>query len=145
MTTVYDVPSSELIMKVSGKLKKVKQITPPAYMKYAKTGVSREMQPTQDDWWYTRCASILRRVYDNGPIGVNRLSKLYGSKKNRGMRPEKRRKGSSSIVQDALIQLETIELVATTKRGRELTPKGVSLMDKSAHEVKKGIPELSKY
>lgn len=145
MTTVYDVPQSKMIESVSGKLKKVKGVKAPEYLKYAKTGVNREAQPFQEDFWYIRCASILRKLYENGPLGVNRLAKRYGGKKNRGMKPEKRVRGSGSIVKDALTQLEAVELVMTTKRGRVLTPKGVSFLDKAAHEVKKTIPELGKY
>jgi small subunit ribosomal protein S19e len=145
MTTMYDVPHSSLIKSVSDKLKKTKKITPPEYIKYVKTGTSREHQPAQDDWWFVRCASILRKLYDKGPIGVNRLAKAYGGKKNRGFKPERRRRGSGSIVKDALSQLEAIELVKATKKGRELTPKGVSFLDKTANELKKTFPELKRY
>lgn len=145
MTTVYDVPHNEVINSASEKLKKIKAVSPPGYLKYAKTGVSREHQPADDDWWYVRCASILRKLYEGGPIGVNRLSKQYGGKLNRGMKPERVVKGSGSIVKDALSQLEAGELVKPTKKGRELTSKGISLLDKTAHEIKKGIPGLERY
>ena|SRR3989304_234438 len=145
MTTMYDVPQSRLIKSVSEKLKKIKNIAPPEHVKYAKAGASRENQPTEEDWWHVRCASLLRKLYMKGPIGVNRLSKLYGGKKNRGMRPEARRGGSGSVVKDALSQLESIELVKATKKGRVLTPKGMSFLDKAAHELKQEIPELKRY
>lgn len=145
MTTAYDVPSSELIKSVSDKLKSTKKIKPPEWVQYVKTGPSREAPPMDPDWWYTRCASILRKLYEKGPIGIIRLSRLYSGKKNRGMKPEKRKGGSRSITKDALSQLELMELVKTTKRGRELTSKGFSLIDKAAHEIKKGIPELQRY
>lgn len=144
MTTVYDVPPSIIIKSVSEKLKKAK-IAQPEWVQYVKTGPNREHQPMEADWWYIRCASILRKLYEKGPIGVNRLSRIYGGKRNRGMKPERRTKGSGSIIKDALVQLEALELVKTTKRGRELTPKGVSLLDKASHEVKKTIPELKRY
>ncbi|MFQ5800707.1 MAG: 30S ribosomal protein S19e, partial [Candidatus Hydrothermarchaeales archaeon] len=145
MTTVYDVPPSMIIKSVSEKLKKTKKVAPPEWVQYAKTGTSREHQPMEGDWWYVRCASILRKLYEKGPIGVNRLSRIYGGKRNRGMKPERRKKGSGSIIKDALVQLEALELVKTTKKGRELTPKGVSFLDKASHEVKKTLPELERY
>jgi small subunit ribosomal protein S19e len=145
MTTIYDVPQSSIVNSVSIKLKQNKNITPPDYVKYVKTGVSRQNPPADEDWWYVRCASILKKVYEKGPIGINRLSKIYGGKLNRGMKPEGRRKGSGSIITDALAQLETESLVKKTKRGRVLTSKGVSFLDKTAHEVKKKIPELERY
>jgi small subunit ribosomal protein S19e len=145
MATVYDVPHSNIIKSVSDKLKKIKGVSPPDYAKYVKTGGSREHHPYEDDWWFVRCASILRKLYDKGPLGVNHLSHLYGGKKNRGVRPEKRMNGSRSIIKDALSQLEAISLVKTTKKGRVLTPKGVSFLDKTAQEIKKKIPELERY
>jgi len=145
MTTVYDVPPSELVKQISGKLKKIKTIKPPGYAKYVKTGISRINQPHDKDWWYVRSASILRKLYENGPIGVNRLAVSYGGKKNRGMKPERTKGGSGSIVKDALSQLEAEKLVKTSKRGRELTSQGVSFLDKAAHEIKKTIPELRRY
>jgi small subunit ribosomal protein S19e len=145
MTTVFDVPHTALIKSLSDKLKKNKKIVPPGYASYVKTGSGREHQPFEDDWWYVRCASLLRKLYERGPIGVNRLSKAYGNKKNRGFKPEKRKRGSSSIIKDALFQLESLELVKSSKKGRELTPSGVSFLDKTAHELKKSIPGLEKY
>jgi small subunit ribosomal protein S19e len=87
MTTVYDVPPSRLIKSVSEELKKTKKITPPGWVQYAKTGPGTERPPMDPDWWYVRCASILRKLYENGPIGISRLSGVYGRKKNRGMKP----------------------------------------------------------
>ncbi|RMF90960.1 MAG: 30S ribosomal protein S19e [Methanobacteriota archaeon] len=145
MTTAYDVPPSQLIKSVSEELKKTKKIKPPEWVSYVKTGASREHQPLDSDWWYIRCASLLRKIYEKGPIGVSRLARLYGGKKNRGMKPEKRRRGSGSIIKDALTQLEALGMVKTTKKGRVLTPKGVSTLDKAAHELKKKMPELERY
>ncbi len=145
MTSTYDVPHDKFIRTVSEKLKGNKDISPPKWSHYAKSGVSRENQPMEADWWYVRCASLLRKIYLKGPIGISRLSQLYGGKKNRGMKPEKRKRGSSSVIKDALTQLEALELVKKTKKGRILTPKGVSFLDKAAHEVKKKIPELKRY
>jgi len=145
MTTAYDVPPQKLLESVSEKLKKMKALAPPDYLTYVKSGAGRERQPYDDDWWYLRCASLLRKLYIHGPLGVNRLSRLFGNKKNRGMKPEKRRRGSRSIIQDALVRLERVELVERAKNGRKLTSKGVSLLDKTAHEIKKTIQELERY
>ncbi len=145
MTTVYDIPASKTIDQASKELKKFKEIKPPDWARFAKTGAGREKQPEQKDWWYTRAASILRKIYISGPTGITRLSKKYGNKKNRGYKPEARRRGSGAITKTIVKQLESIGFIKTTKKGRAITPTGVSFLDKISHTIKKGMPELKKY
>lgn len=150
MTVVYDVPPDALIHKVAEKLKGKNEAKPPSWAKFVKTGVHREKAPVQGDWWYTRTAAILRKIYINGPIGVSRLSAEYGGRKNKGSKPNKAKKGSGSIVQLALTQLEKLEYVSTVKgKGRIIAPKGRSLLDNTAHEIMEELikinPTLSKY
>ena len=83
MTTVYDVPADLLIKRVAEKLKSM--VKPPEWAKYVKTGVHKQRAPEQEDWWYIRLASILRRVYIDGPVGIERLRTYYGGRKRRGV------------------------------------------------------------
>jgi len=150
MTTVYDVPAKELIDQIAKKLKKDKNITKPESLKFSKTGVSKENQPSNKDWWHTRCASILRKIYLNDTIGTQRLRNLYGGKKDRGSKPYKNRSGSGSITRKALQQLEGSGYITKIKgRGRKLTSKGRSFLDEVSNEISKEIqdtiPELKKY
>ena len=78
MTTVYDVPADHLIRKVAEELRKRQEIKPPAWAAFAKTGVHKEMPPEDPDWWFTRAAAVLRRVYVDGPLGVERMRSFYG-------------------------------------------------------------------
>ena len=148
MTTVYDVPPTKLIEKLAEKLKEM-NIEEPSWTAFVKTGVHKERQPDNDDWWYVRCASVLRKIYTNGPVGVEKLRSAYGGRKNRGHKPEKFVKGSGNVVRTALQALEKLELVKRTREGRVITPKGQSLVDNTAKEVKdeiiSEIPALSKY
>ncbi len=147
MTTVYDVPADKLIEKVAEKLKNM--VAPPEWAKYVKTGVHKQRSPQQEDWWYYRLASVFRRVYIDGPVGIERLRTFYGGRKRRGVKPPKFRKGSGSIVRTALHQLEQLGFVKKTREGRVVTPMGRSFLDKAAAEVKaevvKEIPALEKY
>lgn len=149
MTTVYDVPADMLIKRVSMKLKQNQRIKPPNWAIYVKTGMHREMPPDSEDWWYIRCASLLRRIYVDGPVGVERLRTYYGGKKRRGSEPAKFAKGSGSILREALQQLEKAGLVKTTKQGREISPLGREFLDNTANELRielsKQIPALEKY
>ena len=150
MTTVWDVPADLLIKRVAEKLKKMPEIKPPPWAVFVKTGVHKERPPEDEDWWYVRCAAILRKIYTKGPLGIERLRKMYGGRKNMGTMPEHFRKGSGSVIRKALQQLEAAGLLKKVEgRGREITPKGRSLLDRTAHEIKKElekvIPELKKY
>ena len=150
MTTPYDVPAKNLIDELARKLQKEKEIFLPEENRYVRTSATNENPPSDKDWWYTRCASILRKVYINNQIGVERLSSEYGGKRDRGSKPYKAMSGSGSIARRALQQLEKAGLVTRIKgKGRSITPKGRSFMDNTAREVMQKIetqyPELKKY
>ncbi len=147
MATVYDVPADLLIQRVAEKLKDM--VAPPEWAKYVKTGTHKQRAPQQKDWWYYRLASIFRRVYIDGPVGIERLRTYYGGRKRRGVKPPKFRKGSGAIIRAALHQLEQLGFVKKTREGRVVTPMGRSFLDRIAAEIKrelvKEIPELAKY
>ncbi len=137
MVTVYDVPSEKLIENVAQKLKDSGAVNPPEWAEFAKTGVHTEKAPIQADWWYTRAASVLRKVYVKGPIGTSKLAAEYGGFVDRGSRPNRAVKGSRSIIRKSLMQLEAAGLVSKNKNnGRVVTPKGQALLDNAAKEVK---------
>ena len=140
MTTAYDVPAEPLIKKLADKLQNEFKIQPPEWAKWVKTGVHKERPPENKDWWYIRVASILRRVYMRGPIGVSRLRGMYGGRRDRRVKPYHHVKGSGSIIRKALQQLEELGLIEKVEgKGRKVTPKGQSLVDNTAHEVAKEI------
>ncbi|UZE91735.1 MAG: 30S ribosomal protein S19e [Methanosarcinales archaeon] len=149
MTTIYDVPAYALINKVALRLEESKKVVPPEWAAYVKTGIHKELPPIQENWWHIRCASILRRIYIDGPVGVERLRSFYGGKQNRGSKPERFVKGSGSILRHAIQQLEQIGYLRNTKKGRTISPAGRSFLDNIADEVKKevakDIPGLEKY
>ena len=136
MVTVYDVPAEQLIAKVAVKLREIDTIKPPEWAEYVRTGRHTERAPVQKDWWYTRSASILRKVAIKGPIGTSRLAEEYGGFADRGSRPNKAVKGSRNIVRKSIMQLEASGLVAKNKnKGRIVTSKGQKLLDAAAKEV----------
>jgi len=149
LTTVYDVPAEMLINNVAQKLKTDQKAIPPEWANYVKTGAFKELSPDNSDWWYVRCASILRRIYIDGPVGVSRLRSFYGGRHRNGNKPIHFSKGSGSIAREALQQLEKAGFVKNQKTGRIVSPAGQSFMDNAANEVKlelvKTIPEMSKY
>ena len=145
MTTVYDVPADVLINITAVELENNDKINPPEWSNFVKTGVHKERKPENTSWWYVRCASILRRVYIDGPVGVISLRTFYGGKKDRGVTPEVFRKGGGAIVRGALHQLEDAGFVEKVEGGRVITPQGRSFLDNKSSEVVKDIPDLAKY
>ncbi len=138
MASIYDINPSELVAKAAIELKKEKQVEIPEWAKTVKTGAGQERLPDDLDWWYMRSASVLRKIYVKGPIGVSKLRTYYGKKKNRGLKPEKFYKASGKIIRTILQQLETAELVVQMEKGvhkgRILSPKGKSFLDKLARK-----------
>ncbi len=134
MASIYDVSANELIEKIAEKLKEIPEIKSPVWAGYVKTGHSKERPPAREDWWYIRTAAVLRSVYRLGPIGVAKLRVKYSSKKNRGVAGEKSYRASGNILRKILQQLEKAELIKQTvkdvHKGRIITPKGKSLLDK---------------
>ena len=133
---VTSVPADKLIGRLKEELKKYKELEPPHWAHFVKTGAHRERPPDQPDWWYILAASMLRRLYLDGPVGVSRLRTYYGGRQNRGQAPEHFRKGSGKIVRTILQQLEKAGLVIKLdKKGRKPSKKGVELLERLASEV----------
>lgn len=134
---------------MAGKLKNNEHIVPPEWAGNVKTGVHKELSPTNEDWWYTRCAAVLRRIYTDGPVGIERLRSVYGGKKDNGSTPYHKAKGSGSIIRKAVQQLEAAGYLQKVKEGRTVSAKGRSMLDNAANELKHEllgkIPELAKY
>ena len=148
MTTVYDVPADPLIREVASKLKSEKALTPPAWAPFVTTGVHCEKPPVEADWWHTRAAAVLRKVYIMGPIGTEKLRAEFGGPRDRGVKPNHAKKGSGSVIRESLQQLEAAGLVEPVKgEGRRVSAKGRKLLDNTAHAVRGNlqIAGLEKY
>ncbi len=134
MPNINEVDSAMLISSVAKKLREL-GVAKPKYVEYVKTGAGRERVPSDPEFWYTRCASILRQVYLNGPIGVSRLRTRYGTRKRHVVHKHHTLRSGGSNIKDAFDALEKLEYVKKGKNGRSLTPKGRSFLDKAAAEI----------
>ena len=138
MVSAKDVPAQELIGRAAAELQKVNEMKPPDWATYSKTGVHRERPPTQKNWWYLRSASVLRKLYMGQSLGVSRLRKVYGGRKNLGHQPEHKRKASGAVIRKVLQQLEAAGFVKTEKgKGRTISPKGQSFLNRVTKSLKK--------
>ncbi|MDA4133989.1 MAG: 30S ribosomal protein S19e [Thaumarchaeota archaeon] len=150
MVRVHDVPADKLIKALAEHLKRVPELEPPAWAAYVKTGSHAERPPQAADWWYTRAASLLRKVYLQGPVGLQQLESAYGGSKALAYYPKHHRDSGGSIIRNSLKDMEAAELVTKLgNKGRVLTPKGVALLDKVSKDVfkelSKDIPALARY
>ncbi|VVB59179.1 30S ribosomal protein S19e [uncultured archaeon] len=132
--SVKDVDSRELIISTAEELKKTSGITPPVWAPFVKTGSHKERVPDNADWWYMRAAALLRRVAITN-AGVSRLRRVYGGRKHRGYKPEKKVQASGNIIRKILQQLEAAKLVKKGKKGRQVTAAGQKFLDKVAKNV----------
>lgn len=136
MVSARDVDAQKLVQKTAEQLKE--KIKMPEWAAYVKTGVSRERAPEQDDWWYLRAASILRKVYVDGPVGVSRLRSYYGGLHRRGHKPAHFAKGGGKILRAILQDLEKAGYVkqAEKRKGRIITAEGQRFLNGIAKQAK---------
>ncbi len=137
MIRASDVNQRELVKGVAERLKQISTMEPPEWSGFVKTGSAKDRVPSQPDWWYLRSASILRRMYLNRrPSGVNKLRRVYGDKEKNRYSGKHFKPAGGAIIRNILQRLEKSELVQKVKiknrPGRVISPKGISLLDKTA-------------
>ena len=149
MEKSYDVPAEELIEKMTEQIKKEKKIQPPDWAAFVKTGVHAERIPQNKDWWYTRCASLIRKVYIHGPIGVSELRSEYGGRKQIGYNLSHHRNAGGAIIRKALQQLQQAGYIVNKRKGRLISEEGMKKVDRIAtelyDEIVKNSPGLQRY
>jgi len=135
MATVYDVPADKLIRETAQDLKENAKLEMPEWAVFVKTGTHKERRPQDGGWWWMRCASVLRRIYLEGPVGVQRLRTFYGGRKNRGHKPEEFRRAGGKIIRTVLRELDAAGFTKSGKSGRIITPKGQSYLDALSSKI----------
>jgi small subunit ribosomal protein S19e len=139
MATPYEIESQKFLKALAEKLKTIPEFKMPGWALFVKTSHGRERPPLDNNWWYIRAASILRKVYIKGIVGVGKLRTYYGSKKNRGAKPEKFFRASGKIIRTLLQQATKagfLEHVKEKKAGRRLTKQGKLFLDEVASQLK---------
>ena len=143
-----EIEPGKFVAALANQLKSIDEMKAPGWSAYVKTSPSKMRPPENNDWWYTRAASILKQVYKQGIVGVERLKTKYGSRQKRGMAPEKFRKAGGKIIRVILQQAEKAGLIekikdTKAKAGRKLTKKGKELLEKVAQDLQ--THEISKF
>ena len=136
MAKVYDVPANALISKLAEVLK-TEDIPAPSWSLFVKTGAHADKPPQKSDWWHTRCASILRKIYLHGPISVNELRTMYGDgKRNMYYGARHHKDASGAVIRNAIHGLEKLGyLEKVEKKGSVVTRQGMQKLDKLSTEI----------
>jgi len=138
MATAYDVSAEKLISEVAQDLKTKVKLEMPEWASLVKTGAHKERIPENEDWWWFRAASLLRKLYVRGPIGVQKLRVLYGGRKNKGVKPEKFYPAGGKVIRTILKEFDGLGFTQKMeKEGRKITPKGQAYLDKIASGILK--------
>lgn len=135
-TTVKDVDQDKIVQGVALFLKKSGKLKIPDNMDIVKTSKSKELGPYNNDWFYIRCASILRRMYHRGAIGVGGVKKIYGARQRNGSKPSHFCYADGAISRRAIQALENIKLVEKhADGGRKLSAQGQRDLDRIASQI----------
>ncbi|KAH7986955.1 hypothetical protein HPB52_024608 [Rhipicephalus sanguineus] len=106
---VKDVDQQAFVRALSAFLKKSGKLKVPDWVDVVKTAIYKELAPYDEDWFYTRCASVARHLYMRSPSGVKSMRKIYGGR----------------VARKALQALEQLKLVEQDPSGgRKLTSQG---------------------
>ncbi len=130
--TIFAQNPEKYIPALADALKQIPEFEVPEWAMYVKSGPSRERPPVSEDFWFTRAASILRQLYIRGVVGVGKLRTRYGSRKDKGGKPDKFFKSGGKIIRVILQQAEKAGLVEKINRmqhGRRLTQTGRDFLD----------------
>ena len=135
--SVYDLDQQEYNLKLAEALKKIPEFKSPEWVEFVKSGPAKERPIDDPDFWHKRAASVLKQIYKKNSVGVNRLRTKYGSKKDRGFKPEEFRKSGGKIIRVILQQADSVGFTEILKpirgvkrrSGRQLTEKGRECME----------------
>lgn len=135
--TLKDVDQQKFVKAFSAFLKKSGKMKVPEWADLVKTARYKELAPYEEDWYYTRCAALVRHIYFRSPVGVGAVTKIFGGRQRNGVCPSHYCRGSGGVARKALQSLEQLKLIEKTEDGgRRLTVQGRRDLDRIAAQVK---------
>jgi ribosomal protein S19E (S16A) len=79
-----------------------------------------EVAPTDEDWIYTKVASLARKIYIRPRAGVRLLSHIYGGLYRGKVKSERHEHASTKVIRWGLQQLEKQKIIKKDKKGDAL-------------------------
>ncbi|CCW66507.1 unnamed protein product [Phytomonas sp. Hart1] len=134
--TIRDVNAWHWIKTAARHFKCEGNLFVPSCTELVKTSCGRERAPQNPDWYYIRCAAVLRAIYLRPGVGYGGLSKRFSNKKNYGSRPEHMVRAATGLLHWSCKSLTKLGLVSGGKTsGQCLTKKGRMFADSLAFQV----------
>ncbi len=130
------VDAGKLNKALADELKKLPEVKPPAWILMVKSGSHAERVPQDEDYWFRRCAALLRTLsLNSGTVGVQRLRHKFGGRTSHTVGRSHHRKAGGKAIRLGLQQLEKAGLVKKEKIGRTVSAAGRKLLDKAAKAI----------
>eukprot|EP00657_Telonema_sp_P-1_P003578 TRINITY_DN1849_c0_g1_i2.p2 TRINITY_DN1849_c0_g1~~TRINITY_DN1849_c0_g1_i2.p2 ORF type:complete len:173 (+),score=86.80 TRINITY_DN1849_c0_g1_i2:169-687(+) len=145
--TVRDVDTWRWVKTMAKHFKDEGKLFVPSCTEIVKTSHGRERAPQNNDWYYIRCAAVLRAIYLRPGTGYGGLAKRFSNKKNRGSRPEIYCKAATGLLHWCCRSLEGLKLLAKGKeQGRVITKAGRKRADTIAFNtlIRRGGKKVAK-
>lgn len=102
-----------------------------------KTSRAKELAPYDPDWFYIRCAAVIRHIYIRSPVGVGTVTKIFGCRKRNGTMPSHYCRSAGGVARKALQSLEALKLIEKSPDGgRRITHQGRRDLDRIAAQIK---------
>jgi small subunit ribosomal protein S19e len=102
----------------------------------------KELAPLDDDWLYTRVASLARKIYVRPRTGVKLLTHIYGGNHQVGSRRSHHESSSGKVIRWGLQQLEKLKVIKKGRKTHELkvnsrviSKEGVKDLNRIATEI----------
>ncbi|KAE8021783.1 hypothetical protein FH972_007645 [Carpinus fangiana] len=108
----------------------------PEWADIVKTAQFKELAPYDPDWYYVRAASMARKIYLRGGLGVGSFQRIYGGSKRNGSRPPHFCKSSGAVARHILKQLANMNIIDVEPNGgRKITSTGQRDLDQVAGRI----------
>ncbi|XP_055918997.1 40S ribosomal protein S19a-like [Eupeodes corollae] len=134
--TVKDIDQHAVVKHVAVFLKKTGKLKVPEQMDIIKIVKFKEISPYNPDWFFIRCASILRHLYHRSPASVGYTTKIYGGRKRNVLHPSHFCRSADGCARKALQALEHARLIEKhPDGGRKLTSIGQRDLDRIANQI----------
>ncbi|CAH0560803.1 unnamed protein product [Brassicogethes aeneus] len=134
--TLKDVDQHKFVKAFAQFLKKSGKLRVPEWVDLVKTSRAKELAPYDPDWYYVRCAAVVRHIYIRSPVGVGSVTKIFGTRKRNGTKPSHFCRSAGNIGRKALQSLEALNLIEkSADGGRKLTQQGRRDLDRIAAQV----------
>merc|ERR1712072_206310 len=105
-------PVNDFIKAYAEHLKKSNKLGLPKWIDLVKTGHYHELAPYDEDWFYTRAAAIMRKLYVKPHVGVGRLANKFGGKERNGSARKHHSTDSKAVISACMKALEEAKLLA---------------------------------